>query len=300
MDTRDQYKTLTALVGLNFDDLNTKAKTAYDERTEFNRDAKRARSAAEQVVMPDEPPEEVDLEAITAQIESAEQHNTEVLAREHAQQRVADRIATHRSRLEYAEQALARAQEEVAQAKAELDSAEADLAELPEPGQRRDLGEMRERLNAGTRANEAARDYRNARARKDELEQEAENAEAAAARRTETIDECKASAKKQIEEANMPVEGLSLEDGQVVFNGLPLEQASDADKLRVSCAIAMRGDHKLRVIRVRDGSLLDEDSLAVLSEMADAADYQCWIERVESDKSVGFFIEDGRLVDAEG
>ena len=40
-----------------------------------------------------------------------------------------------------------------------------------------------------------------------------------------------------------------------MLGDLPLEVASDAERLRVSCAIAMRGDAKLRVLRVRDGSL---------------------------------------------
>ena len=54
----------------------------------------------------------------------------------------------------------------------------------------------------------------------------------------------------------------------------PFDQASDAERLRASCAIAMRGDAKLRVLRLRDGSLLDEDSLRLLGEMAEAEDWQ--------------------------
>ena len=50
----------------------------------------------------------------------------------------------------------------------------------------------------------------------------------------------------------------------------------------------------VRVIRVRDGSLLDEESLALLAKMADERDYQVWIERVEPGK-VGFVIEDGQV-----
>ena len=75
----------------------------------------------------------------------------------------------------------------------------------------------------------------------------------------------------------------------------PFEQASDAERLRASCAIAMRGDAKLRVLRVRDGSLLDPDSLALLREMAEAADYQVWVEQVDVSGKIGIVIEDGRV-----
>ena len=63
----------------------------------------------------------------------------------------------------------------------------------------------------------------------------------------------------------MPLHGLALDaEGRVTFGGLPLDQASDAEQLRVSCAIAMTGNASIRVIRVRDGSLLNEDGLAAL------------------------------------
>ncbi len=68
-----------------------------------------------------------------------------------------------------------------------------------------------------------------------------------------------------------------------------------AEKLRASVSIAMAMNPKLRVIRVRDGSLLDEDGLRLLAEMADKSDYQIWIERVDSSGKVGFVLEDGHL-----
>ena len=93
----------------------------------------------------------------------------------------------------------------------------------------------------------------------------------------------------------MPVKGLSFGEGEVVFNGLPLNQASDAEQLRVSIAIAMAANPKLRVLRIRDGSLLDERSLAAVATMADTQDYQIWIERVDSSGKVGVHMEDGEV-----
>jgi len=108
----------------------------------------------------------------------------------------------------------------------------------------------------------------------------------------------KADRAAAIAKAKLPVEGLGFGEGVVLFNGLPLEQASDAEQLRVSVAIAMAGNSKLRVIRVRDGSLLDESGMKLLAELADANDMQVWVERVDTTGKVGFVIEDGRLRDA--
>ena len=104
-----------------------------------------------------------------------------------------------------------------------------------------------------------------------------------------------ATAREAIAAAKMPVAGLGFGDGVVTYNDIPFDQASSAEQLRVSLAIAMAANPKLRVIRIEDGSLLDEDSLAQIAAMAKDHDYQVWIERVETSGKVGFVIEDGHV-----
>lgn len=99
--------------------------------------------------------------------------------------------------------------------------------------------------------------------------------------------------------AKMPIAGIDFGAGVVLLNGVPFEQASDAERLRASVAIAMAANPKLRVIRIRDGSLLDDDAMALLAKMADEHDMQVWIERVDSSGSVGFVLEDGHARKAE-
>jgi hypothetical protein len=104
------------------------------------------------------------------------------------------------------------------------------------------------------------------------------------------IDEAKA---KMIADAHLPVEGLGLDDTGVTLNGLPFAQASDAEKLKVSVALGLACNPKLRVLLIRDGSLLDEDSLAVLEKMGAGA--QLWIERVGEGDKTAVIIEDGAV-----
>jgi len=98
-----------------------------------------------------------------------------------------------------------------------------------------------------------------------------------------------------IAKAKMPA-GLSFgADDDVQLGGVPFEQASAAEQLRASTAIAMALNPKLRVILIRDGSLLDADSMKLLAQLAADNEYQVFIERVAGDKPAGIVIEDGRV-----
>ena len=112
----------------------------------------------------------------------------------------------------------------------------------------------------------------------------------------EAADKAKAAA---VSAASLPVEGLTFGDDEILLDGLPLTQASDAARLRTSCAIGMALNPKLRILRVRDGSLLDEDGLKLLAAMADEHDTQVWVERVGSGGEGGFVLVDGHLAGVE-
>jgi hypothetical protein len=61
-------------------------------------------------------------------------------------------------------------------------------------------------------------------------------------------------------------------------------------------AMAMSPD--LRVILIRDGSLLDSTNMALIEEMAAEHDYQVWLEVVREDGAMGVVIEDGAVIPA--
>ena len=100
--------------------------------------------------------------------------------------------------------------------------------------------------------------------------------------------------------AAMPVPGLGYGDGDVFYNGLPYDQASGAERLRVSMAIAMAGNPQLRVLRIKDGSLLDETSLALVAELATQHDFQVWLEKVQEGGKVGIEMHDGSVSSIDG
>lgn len=113
---------------------------------------------------------------------------------------------------------------------------------------------------------------------------------------TKQIDGVEARKATKVKEAKYPIAGLSVDvEGVVFFNDIPLEQASSAEQLRVSVAIGLALNPKLRVLLIRDGSLLDENSWKLLEDLATEADAQVWIEKVGTTGEVSVIIEDGMV-----
>jgi len=106
------------------------------------------------------------------------------------------------------------------------------------------------------------------------------------------LDKTKAAA---LAKAKFPVDGLGFDDSGVTYQNVPFDQASSAEQIRVSLGMAIALNPKLRVIRILDGSLLDDDNLKMISDAAAEHDFQVWIERVGDNGSVGIVIEDGQV-----
>jgi hypothetical protein len=113
------------------------------------------------------------------------------------------------------------------------------------------------------------------------------------------LDSLESDKRRKCTAAKYPIEGLRYDSVEgVLYNDIPFSQASSAEQLRVSVAIGIALNPTLKVLLIRDGSLLDEDSMKLLLEMAKAADAQVWLERVGTDQTTSVIIEDGKVKEA--
>lgn len=182
-----------------------------------------------------------------------------------------------------------RAEAEAATAAADAIQAKLDAAPpLPEAI---DVADLRARLTAAKTTNEgvAKRTERAA------LVAAAKELEAESEALTEAMAEREKAKANAIKAAVLPVEGIGFGDGIVLYNGVPFDQASSAEQLRVSLAVAMAANPKLRVLRIQDGSLLDEDNMAAIEAMAKAGDYQVWVEEIGNNGRPSIEIRDGMV-----
>ncbi len=300
MKPEAQFDALKAFVpDVEFDRIDGLHRADFAKRTNVNRRAKELRAQANAIEIPaTTPAEKVDEAALMDELAEVGQHNAQIERRKEGRERVAQEIEALRGRAEHdrAEALILRNKAELLEVgavahderRAELEEKIASAEPLPEP---KDAAEVRARLDAAKRTNALVDQA----ARRAKLVADADAAEAESKALTAAMDARDAEKREKIAAAKMPIEGLGFGEGSITFNGEPFDQASDAEQLRVSCAIAMASNSRLKVIRVRDGSLLDEDALALLGRMADENDMQVWIERVDSSGKIGFVIEDGHV-----
>lgn len=282
---REQVATLVATVDLPFDpdELERERKGVFDRRTEINREVAKLEGqlAGYPDVDPSLPAEETSAAELLAEAEAARQQNAAV-------DRAINELAARQSARERAERALADAQKALEAAVAAEKEQLTVLDGLPE---RVDVTAITERLGALEQTNARVRAQQHRAAVAAELTERRE-ASAQHTLKLQAIDKRKADALAAVE---FPVPGLSFNETGVTYNGIPFSQASAAEQLRVSVALAMAANPTLRVLRILDGSLLDSASLEIIAEMAEQNSYQCWIEVVDESGSVGFVIEDGTV-----
>jgi len=300
-----QHRMLATICGIDLEAVVRANKQDYDERRDLNRSAKSHRNAADQIeVPPDTPDEPVSIAGLMEELQAAEEHNRDrgsLTARANDNEREADRCQEESERidlqlrdLEEQKVGLESRRDRLHQQAGELREAAVDL--------RKDLPDRKDTDAIQVRILEAEETNSNVEAKRSMLSHiaQAEHQEKRAKALTDQMNNRRDEQAKKIAAAELPVEGLGLTDEVVTLGDLPFDVASDAEQLRVSCALAMRQNAKLKVIRVRDGSLLDESALALLQQMAEEHGYQVWIERVDTSGKVGVYIEAGAVAAVDG
>ncbi|WP_146056367.1 ATP-binding protein [Methylobacterium sp. V23] len=296
MDGKAQLETLKRFVpGVDFAAIEKASKIDFDRRTEVNRTIRTLRSQAVSIEVPaDTPAERIDDAALVAEMQEAGERNALTERRRVNRENWAADI----QRMQGEEERLrAQAAQLISQADGIADVVASKVLEMktaqPLP-EMVDVSALRQRIADAGRINAAVTQ----REQRDRIEAQVKDAEAEAAALTKAIDDRAAEKRAAIARADLPVPGIGFGDDEILLNEVPFDQASSAEQLRTSVAIAIAANPKLRVIRVQDGSLLDEEAMRILAEMADAADYQVWIERVGVGSTVGIVIEDGAIASA--
>lgn len=292
MSPAEQVATLVSTVDLPFDpaELDRERAGVFDQRTEINRTVKQLEGQLAGTPKPVDGTPDVEVSAadVIAEFEKARGHNADIdnkMRSLELMQGTAERAAARVVSLE-AELVEARATAERAKA-----DHEAKLAELKAGPERIDTAEISERLQKVEQTNAAVRAGQEHRRVATQLAAKREEA-ARFTLELQAIDKRKSDALAAVK---FPVSGLSFDESGVLYNGIPFAQASAAEQLRVSAALAMASNPQLRILQVRDGSLLDSDSMKVLTELAEQNDFQVWVEVVDESGQVGIVIEDGQV-----
>jgi recombinational DNA repair ATPase RecF len=268
-----QIEMLRRVVGLDFTMLNERREKTYARRTEVNRERDRLRAqAASATFTPDLPEQEIVLQDLVDRRDQMMERARETNAARTVIANLRRSIAEWREKIAAAEQQIITLEPTAAAEVPDVSSLASEIANAQATNKL-----IRQNYSHRTATDAAQRQQKVS----DELTAE-----------IEAIDREKAD---MIARAKMPVEGLSLSEDGVTYRGVPFSQASAAEKLRVSVAMGLAMNPTLRVMLIRDGSLLDDESLKLLATQVKDGAAQLWIERVGHGEECSIIIEDGRV-----
>lgn len=277
-DRRDRVETLRQISGLDFSDLDELLEQATEDRKISKQQLKSLEGQAEQYADIQEPGEPADLAELTEKYKNILDSNK----------------AIHDSKEEIEE-----LKRDIARARVDIQDLEINIEKYLEKiksleaaaaGEKQDPAPVLEQMTAAEQTAAQRAKYES----KIEIEKEMESKREEIEDCQTTIDRAREEKETRLKEADMPIAGLSLGADDVEFEGIEFSEISQAQKIKVSMAIAMAQSPKLKVIRIKDGSLLDEQSMQAVEDLAEKFDFQIFIERV-GPTAIGetFYIEEG-------
>jgi hypothetical protein len=306
-DAADQSETIRRIVGLDFRALDEKRQSLYDERTDENRSLKALQVTYDAASHYDDAPtEEISIDDLALELEQAERLQRAADKAERAVEaadadakRIDQAIDQEQQRVDELRRMLATSEAKLVELRRQRDDQEDVISRCAGQSQEAseavpDTTQIRARLAAANSVNEKVRQNQ----RHADALAMLEDARARVAELTTKIDSIDDDKAEQLASAKYPVAGLGMApDGTVLFNAIPFEQASTSDRIRVSVSIGLALNPTLRILLVRDGSLIGAAKLKIIEDAIREADAQLWIEMMQEQPNAltTIFIHDGMI-----
>lgn len=306
MESKKQLETLRKLVGLDFTALDARRKSAYDERTIANRELASAKArAAECEVDPETPDEEVSISDLMKQLSETQTFNQ-------SNNRKRQSLRDAKDRVDKIEKEMLAKTEDIRKLEEQITAIKTDMAQLAgiREERKREVSMLTDEINqladkstediekqineAGT-INAKVRDKKTYK----KLMAEVEAAQLRSDSLTTQIENLDEEKTRLLSEAKFPLPGLSFDDTGILLNDVPFTQGSQARQLQAAVAIGIAMNPTVRVILIRDASLLDKKSMEAVAKMAADNDCQFWLEVVDSDDPAAIIIENGEVKEGE-
>ena len=303
MKPPEQAEVLQSLVGLDFTELEARRKKAFDERTEVNRNGKELRARFDAMIHhKDAPDKEVSVSALVAELQRLQKVNRQ-------NQRARDELAEMQNGLKVLDRQIESAEHEIAEMEKRLQQARErakSLLAMKAAASKdvtvksdevsslhdEDEAEVQQKIADSETTNRHVRENANRR----KLESELEAARAKSAQLSKAIDAIDVEKQRLQQDAKWPVSGLGYDENGVTIAGRPFEQASATEQREAAFAIVAGLNPSLRFAMIKDGSLLDDDSLSDFARIAVERGFQLFIERVGDGAECSLVISDGEVV----
>lgn len=280
---KDKADSLLKILGIGdvLSQLDTKENQLYAQRTEVGRIADRKKKAADEMPMyPNVPKEPVSATELIKQ-------QQEILARNGENEQKRQNAARY-------ERMLAEAQIAFDEAKAALQKAEQDCLTARKSAEdlhdestaelEKNLAEI-EALNIKIRANST----------KEAAEVEANNLQQEYDGLTGQIESVREERNKLLDSAELPLPGLSVKDGKLIYNNMPWDGMSGSDQLKVATAIVRKLNPQCGFVLMDKLEQMDLETLQEFGAWLKQEGLQVIATRVSTGDECSIIIEDGMV-----
>ena len=263
-------------------------KLDYDESTTFNRRREVGRIALQKQKYAEELPiyPDVPKEPISASELILRQQ--EILAKNGENQRLRNEYANLVSRRDELTAKLTELQNERAEILLKLETAAKTTAELVDES----TDEIRESLLNIEKINTKVR----ANGERERAEIEAEQYKKDYDALTAEIEDLRAARTKLLDNADLPLPGLSVVDGELTYNGVKWDCMSGSDQLKTATAIVRRLNPKCGFVLLDKLEQMDVDTLREFGAWLESEGLQAIATRVSTGDECSIIIEDGTAV----
>lgn len=272
-------------VGDRLTELEYKEKTLYNRRLEIGRIAdQKAKFAREMPYYTDAP------EAPVSVSELLNRHQA-ILAKNGENQRLRQRRAELEQQAASLKSQLASIQRRYNEAMADLAIASKAVEDLIDESTAEIEDNIRnvERLNIKVRAN----------LDKQKAEDDAKEFADQYSQLSGEIDKCRAAKTELLKGADLPLEGLTVEDGCLLYNGKHWDNMSGSDQLKVATAIVRKLNPKCGFVLVDKLEQMDIDTLNDFGRWLESEGLQAIATRVSTGDECSIIIEDGYVKSSE-
>lgn len=285
--SREKAQTLLQIIGVGprLADLERQEKELYNERTYIGRTAdQKEKYAKEQPYYPDVPSVPVSASELIRQ-------QQEILAQNGENQRKRER----RHQLEQEYQSVT---EQIQALLAKQGQLEADLKiarETSEGLTDRSTAELEENISNIEEINRRVR----ANLDKDKAEEDAKGYREQYNCLTSQIEEIRSQKTDLLKEADLPLPGLGVEDGELVYHGQKWDNMSGSEQLKVSAAIVRRLNPECGFVLLDKLEQMDLDNLHEFGQWLEQEGLQAIATRVSTGGECSLIIEDGYVAGQE-
>jgi hypothetical protein len=98
-----------------------------------------------------------------------------------------------------------------------------------------------------------------------------------------------------IKKAQLPIEGLTVTDEDILINGVSVDNMSSSEQLRLGLQVVRALNKEFRIICVDGVESLDKESFEFFLKEIENDDYQYFVTRVDGDTANSVVVEDGEI-----